>query len=78
MFSLRFLVQTLVFQQKDGSGVCQSDTVLFLLEKKTFPSLMSPKPKSGFRIRNFFADPYPGKNHHADPDPGGIREGKEK
>ena len=27
----------------------------------------------GFRIRIFFADPDPGKNLHADPDPGGIR-----
>ena len=32
-------------------------------------------PKPGFRIRIFFADPDPGKNLHADPDPdpGGIR-----
>ena len=29
--------------------------------------------KTGFRIRIFFADPDPGKNLHADPDPGGIR-----
>ena len=28
---------------------------------------------AGFRIRIFFADPDPGKNLHADPDPGGIR-----
>ena len=30
---------------------------------------------TGFRIRIFFADPDPGKNLHAgpDPDPGGIR-----
>ena len=29
--------------------------------------------KAGFRIRIFLADPYPGKNLHADPDPGGLR-----
>ena len=27
----------------------------------------------GFRIRIFFADPDPGKNLHANPDPGGIQ-----
>ena len=29
--------------------------------------------KQGFGSAFFFADPDPGKNLHADPDPGGIR-----
>ena len=30
-------------------------------------------PKQGFGSAFFFADPDPGTNLHADPDPGGIR-----
>ena len=42
-------------------------------ENLSFPYVAQTKIRVSDPHFFFFADPYPGKNLHADPDPGGIR-----
>ena len=59
------------------SGCCNCTAVLYrhrpCKKKKKNGRNYGINYNIGIRVSVFFADPGPGKNLHADPDPGGIR-----